>query len=140
AKGLIENVGEELDYALVTLVFQSGVIAHLEGTWAHQTFSTGFEIAGRSGIIEYDSLREYAVLLFSRDENDRSGGVQLPESPLKQSPYYTELEHFIDCLITGETPIVTAYDAYKAVELANAALESLKTRKPVMLNEGSEVV
>ncbi|GAE08531.1 NADH-dependent dyhydrogenase [Paenibacillus sp. JCM 10914] len=36
AKGLHGHHQGHLDYALVTLRFRSGVIAHVEGTWAHE--------------------------------------------------------------------------------------------------------
>jgi UDP-N-acetylglucosamine 3-dehydrogenase len=134
AKGLAERNIKHLDYALVTVVFKSGVIAHVEGTWAHQTFSSQFEFAGKSGILEYDSLKEEPVLLSIRNSNEEKGGVAVPQSPLKKSPYYIELEHFLHCLKTNETPIVTAEDAYKAMEVSVAALQSLKTGLPVYLD------
>ncbi|MEH7246796.1 Gfo/Idh/MocA family oxidoreductase [Neobacillus niacini] len=135
AKGLAERNIEHLDYALVTVVFKSGVIAHVEGTWAHQTFSSQFEFAGKRGILEYDSLKEEPVLLSIRNSNEEKGGVAVPQSPLKKSPYYIELEHFLHCLKTNKTPIVTAEDAYKAMGISVAALQSLKTGLPVSLDK-----
>ncbi|OCA86119.1 dehydrogenase [Bacillus sp. FJAT-27225] len=135
AKGLAEKKLEHLDYALVTLVFKSGVIAHVEGSWAHQTFSTQFEFAGKKGILEYDSLKEEPVLLSIRESTEAKNGVAVPQSPLKKSPYLIELEHFLHCLKTNETPLVTAEDAYKAMEISAAALQSLKSRLPVTLSE-----
>jgi len=139
AKGLLGSGIQNLDYALVTLTFKSGVIAHVEGTWAHHTFSTQFEFAARTGIIEYDSSKEEPVLLSLRETEEAKVGVAVPQSPLRKSPYFTELEHFIHCLETGEQPIVTAEDACKAVEISNMALKSLQTGKPVILSEGGEL-
>lgn len=133
AKGL-----PKLDYAIVTLVFKSGVIAHVEGSWVHQTFSTQFEFAGKSGIIEYDSLKDEPVFLSIKQSNGIESGVQVPQSPLKTSPYFIELQHFLKCLKTNETPIVTAEDAYKAMEISVAALQSLKTGLPVTLDQKGE--
>jgi len=42
------------------------------------------------------------------------------------------LQHFISCIATDEEPIVTPEDAYKAVEIASAALKSIETGKPVL--------
>ncbi|MEH7115389.1 Gfo/Idh/MocA family oxidoreductase [Neobacillus niacini] len=134
AKGLAGREAGKLDYALVTLRFKSGVIAHVEGTWAHNTFSTQFEFAGKNGIIEYDSLKEEPVLVDIKSNNGELGGVAVPHSPLKKSPYFVELEHFLNCLQDGLTPIVTAEDAYKAMEISYAALQSLKTGLPVTLD------
>lgn len=134
AKGLANRNIENLDYALVTLVFKSGVIAHVEGTWAHESFSSQFELAGKSGIIEYDSLKEEPVVLSVRQSITAQKGVSVPQSPLKKSPYQAELEHFLHCLKTNETPIVTAGDAYKAMEISVAALQSLGSGIPVTLD------
>lgn len=133
AKGL-----PNLHYAIVTLAFKSGVIAHVEGSWVHQTFSTQFEFAGRSGIIEYDSSKEDPVFLSLKQSNGATSGVQVPQSPLRKSPYYTELRHFLTCLKTNETPIVTAEDAYKAMEISVAALQSFKTGLPVTIGQKGE--
>ncbi|MEH7380162.1 Gfo/Idh/MocA family oxidoreductase [Bacillus sp. JJ1533] len=137
-KGLSEKGLEHLDYAIVTLVFKSGVIAHVEGTWDHQTFSSQFEFAGKSGIIDYDSLKEEPVFLSIRQSNEEQNGVEVPQSPLKKSPYHIELEHFLTCLQKNETPIVTAEDAYKAMEISVAALQSLKTGLPVSIGQKGE--
>lgn len=136
AKGLANRSIEHLDYALVTLVFTSGVIAHVEGTWAHPTFSSQYEFSGKNGIIEYDSLKEEPVLLSISQSSVAERGVAVPQSPLKKSPYQTELDHFLQCLKTNETAIVTAEDAYKAMEISVAALQSLKTGLPVLLKKG----
>ncbi|WP_078378789.1 Gfo/Idh/MocA family protein [Sutcliffiella halmapala] len=134
AKSSKGRVTEKTEYALVTLRFKSGVIAHVEGTWAHQSFATKFEFAGKEGIIEYDSAK-ISPVVSSRKQSGGAGGVAVPESPLKESPYLTELKHFIYCIQTDEKPIVSAEDAYKAMEISMAALESIETGKPVVLND-----
>jgi UDP-N-acetylglucosamine 3-dehydrogenase len=130
----------KLDYALVTLRFKSGVIAHLEGTWAHQNFSTKFEIAGKEGIIQYDSSKTAPLVKGINQSDTGSAGVAVPDSPLKENPYVTELKHFISCIKNKEEPIVTPLDAYKAMEIALAAIESIKQGKVVELrNQEMEV-
>ncbi|MGI6624786.1 MAG: Gfo/Idh/MocA family protein [Limnochordia bacterium] len=45
-----------MDHALVTLRFENGIIAHLEGSWAQPEgtpFATSFEIAGTKGLYQY---------------------------------------------------------------------------------------
>ncbi|PPA70520.1 Gfo/Idh/MocA family protein [Jeotgalibacillus proteolyticus] len=129
---------EMIDYALVTLRFQSGVIAHLEGTWAHQNFSYGIEIAGRDGIIEYDSKKISPLSYQPRNKKSGAGGVKVPESPLASSPYREELKHFIECIISGKEPLVTVLDAYRAMEIAMAAIISTENGLPVTLGGHSE--
>jgi predicted dehydrogenase len=134
AKSSKGRVYSKTEYALVTLRFENGVMAHVEGTWAHQTFTYKFEIAGKDGIIDFDSSKIGPVVA-SRNQNGQGGGVAVPESPLKDNPYYLELKHFVDCIKTDREPIVTAEDAYKAMEIALAALQSIETGKPVAVND-----
>jgi UDP-N-acetylglucosamine 3-dehydrogenase len=122
-----------LDYALVTLRFESGVIAHLEGTWAHEGFASKFEFSGTKGIIDYDSTKAVPITAVARTKREGTQGVAVPESPLKENPYFLELKHFLTCIETGESPLVTSEDAYKAMEVAFAAIESVKSGKPVIL-------
>ncbi|MED3793688.1 Gfo/Idh/MocA family oxidoreductase [Niallia alba] len=130
----------KIDYALVTLRFESGVIAHLEGTWAHQNFATKFEMAGKEGIIQYDSSKVAPLVKAINQSTVGSVGVAVPDSPLKENPYVTELKHFISCIKNNEEPIVTPLDAYKAMEIALASIESIKLGKVVELrNQEMEV-
>jgi predicted dehydrogenase len=136
AKGLAASKLPAFDYALVTLRFKSGAIAHVEGTWADPGgFKVTFEVAGDMGLLEFnfnqptgDPLR---VALAQADE--KRAAVAIPESPTNANPYQLELEHFLDCLERGVTPSITPKDGLEAVRIATAALESIKTGKPVTI-------
>jgi UDP-N-acetylglucosamine 3-dehydrogenase len=123
----------KIEYALITLRFKSGVIAHLEGTWAHEGFSSGIEISGDKGIVEYNSSKITPLKFVSREKTAGSRGVEVPESPLNNNPYFLELEHFIKCIGTGEQPVVTAKDGLKAIEIATAAQRSSELGRPISL-------
>lgn len=133
AKTLQGRTAQRLDYALVTLRFASGAIAHVEGTWAHSGFRYGFEVAGNGGLIEFDSDKIKPVVVSQRAAQAGVTGVAVPESPLRESPYTAEIRHFARCIKHGEAPLVTAYDAYKALEISLAALESARTGRPVTI-------
>lgn len=134
AKALCAKSNDRLDYSLTTLRFASGAIAHVEGTWAHQGFRYAFEIAGSQGLLEFDSAKIQPVVVQQRAaEAGGFAGVAVPESPLRESPYTTEIRHFTACIKGEATPIVTAYDAYKAAEIGLAALESARTGSPVAI-------
>lgn len=135
AKSLSTRTTERLDYALVTLRFASGAIAHVEGTWSHSGFRYGYEVTGSKGLLEFDSAKIQPVVVQRRAAEAGVTGVAVPESPLRESPYTTEIRHFGRCIKHGETPIVTAYDAYKAVEISLAALESARTGRPVNISK-----
>ncbi len=100
-----------MDYGLVTVRFQSGAIGHIEGSWADLgRFRTSFDVAGSGGLLKYDSTQM---------------DTQVPSSPAAVSPYLLEDQHFVDCILSGEQPMVSGADALAAVELALAALQSI---------------
>ncbi|AJY75562.1 Gfo/Idh/MocA family protein [Paenibacillus beijingensis] len=131
AKSTPPSSSVEGGYALTTLTFRSGVIAHVEGSWSHQKFTTSFEFAGTDGIIDYNSAKDNPIVSFTRTKGEPAGGVPVPESPLLETPYYRELAHFMSCITTGAEPIVTAEDAYQALAISLAAIRSAETGEAV---------
>lgn len=137
AKGLGPRMAElKLDYALVTLRFASGAIAHVEGNWAHTIngFTAGVEIAGDNGLISFTNHEE--ATLRTKIADGDSPAVW--ESPTMNDPYFLELQHFVDCVETGKKPSVGLVESMRAVEVALAAIESIRTGKPVDLPLGEE--
>jgi UDP-N-acetylglucosamine 3-dehydrogenase len=116
-----------LDYSLTTIRFESGVIAHVEGSWADLgIFRTDFEIAGSGGLIKHDSTQMATLTMQTRGAQEGLAEVQVPESPAYKSPYLLEDEHFVRCLLEGEQPEITPQDAQASLELALAACESIE--------------
>ena len=134
AKGLIHRKIEHTDYALVTLRFKSGVIAHVDTSWLNPTgFVVQFEIAGDDGLIEFRNQISTPLTIAQIKSTDEKPGVVIPESPTMQDPYLQELQHFIDCIEKGEKPSITPEDGLRAVEIGLAAIESIHIGKPVDL-------
>ncbi len=126
------------DYALATLRFTSGVIAHVEASWAHAGFRTLFEIAGEHGTLRHDS--EAAATM----RRERSGWAEsiatdtpLPPVSLGSSagdrPYAAELRHFIDRIADGQPFLTGGIEGLRALELALATLDSIQSGRPVSL-------
>jgi predicted dehydrogenase len=134
ARGLAHSGRDGQDYALVTIRFRSGAIAHVEGTWMRPAgFETRYEIAGTQGLLDFSS-RDSATLRVSRfAAAGTRPAVEVPESPLAESPYTAQIRHFLHCVRTGEPPKVSLEDARAAVEIALGALESMRTGEPVAL-------
>lgn len=133
----INRKTDRIDYALVTLRFHSGVVANLESFWGYPgPFTTAVEIAGTKGIMAFDSEKT-ASLRIQKQASSTSGGapfVAVPSDPSMYDPYFCQLAHFLDCIHSGSEPSVTAEDACKAVEIAFAAGESIRTGEPVVLD------
>ena len=121
AKGLAGSNLPNSDYALVTLRFKSGAIAHVEGTWADPAgFKVAVEIAGDEGLLEYNfnqpTLPPFSMAFADADKT--RAGVAMPESPTGSDPYEAELTHFLDCLEKGVKPSISPQDGLEAVRIA----------------------
>lgn len=126
----------ETDYALVTLRHESGVVSHVEGTWADPGgFSTTFEIAGDAGLLTHDSRRAAPLLQTRRTPTEKAGGVTLPSSPVaaNDDPYYRQLLSFTQSIRENTPLAVRPEEARDAVAVAVAALESARTSRAVSL-------
>jgi UDP-N-acetylglucosamine 3-dehydrogenase len=143
ARSVAADKGTGPDYALTTLTFESGAVAHVESTWMDPAgFRTAFEIAGSDGLIQFDS-RSGPALRTARLAGDDSGdympgsstGAETPQGEL-DDPYYLELRSFLDAVIGGTPPAVTAEDGVRALAIALAAMQSAKTRQVVVPEGG----
>ena len=130
ARGMLGREYNRLDYVLVTLRFENGAIAHVEGHWGYPgPFNYSIEVAGSSALVTVDS-REPAPLELT---GDTATPGEVPDLASGKSPYAKELEHFIHCIATGEEPIVQSQDACEALRIGLAATESVLTGEPVTL-------
>jgi predicted dehydrogenase len=115
------------DYALTTLSFDSGAVAHVESTWMDPSgFRVTFEVCGSEGMIEFDSRNTPAL------RTHTAGGTRT-ENPLAavDDPYRNQLKDFVAACRREIAPPVTGYDGFMAVSIALAALESAKTGQTV---------
>jgi UDP-N-acetylglucosamine 3-dehydrogenase len=134
ARSLAEAKVPLTDYALVTIRFESGVIAHVEGGWARPSgFVTSVEAAGSKGLLSFANSESAPLVIERKAEEGEAMSTTVPESPTIENPYYRELRHFINCLEKGEQPDLTPDDGIEAVKIAEAALRSISSGQPVVL-------
>ncbi len=94
--GVLGREYNRRDYALVTLRFESGAIAHVEGHWGCPgPFNYSIEVAGSRALLSADSTEPATLELIcaQHEARDLASGT---------SPYETELAHFVRCIATGE--------------------------------------
>lgn len=133
ARGLYNAQVPDADYALVTLRFDSGVIAHVEASWQRPIgFLTSVEIAGTEGLLDYRNENASALTIELKGTDGQPARV-IDDNCEVVSPYQQELQHFIDCIESGKTPDVTGKDGIESVRIAEAALRSITTGQPVTL-------
>ena len=129
-----------VDYGLVILSHRSGALSHVSGAWAYPppTFRTKLEIAGDRGLIEFDSDSSAPIQNLILKSNTEAPDVALPSSPVSESPYTTQIQEFYRALADGETPRVTATDGLRAVQIAEAAIQSAYSGQPVTIQSLAE--
>ncbi len=144
ARGLTFTEHNKSDHCLITLRFKNGAIGHIEGSWGFPPgqFNTALEIAGEGTILEWDS-RDTAPFTVHMDQN-QLGDEKVPgsDNPLfpTDDPYYLELKHVLERLETGEPFLVTPHDGLMALKLSLAAIESVRTGQPVVVDNYTEEV
>jgi UDP-N-acetylglucosamine 3-dehydrogenase len=111
------------DYAQIMLAFEKGKSAFIESNWL-TPYKTRILIAtGSEGIMKLDYITQELTV-----ENAKES-VQ-PRYPT-QEPLKLELQHFANCILKKEKPLITGLDGLKALRIAESALKSSATGKTI---------
>ncbi len=150
ATGSCHVDGAPENMAHITLFFQSSCVAHVSVNWlspikVRQTF-----IGGSRKMIVYDDVEptekikiyDKGITLNGSPEKAhqlrigyRAGDMWAPHLAAKEA-LQTEVQHFVDCLRTGKTPISSAASGLQVVEILEAASRSIKDQgRPVRLGQ-----
>lgn len=125
------------DYGLATIRFKSRAMAQVEITWANPPgtpLKVGYELIGTEGMLTYDNYSSTSLRVMREGEITNNFSM---ESPIAESPYLTEIKHFVQCIKENKEPLITPEDAYRALEIALACIESARTNRPVSV--GGEI-
>ena len=96
-------------------------------------------MAGDGGLIEWESDNTAPIMTALKAEKNAVADVALPLSPLAEDPYTAAIKHFYHALMTNSAFDVTATDALVALQIAEAAIQSAHTGRPVTLSALPEV-
>lgn len=119
-----------VDFALAILTHKNGAISHIAGGWAYlpPAFRTALEIAGDSGLIQFDSQETAPIQDFiAKSGSADSPDVAIPSSPVSESPYTTQIKEFYAALQSGSPARVSPEDGLAAVQIAQAAIYSAES-------------
>jgi len=123
------------DYCLAVLRFQNGVIAHIEGSWAHASWRTAMEIVGEHGIVRHNG-EEAAPIQVERRGPNYQGMVISRSGAAHESPYHAELRHFFACLADGTPFITDGTEGARSLEISLAVLASVRTGRTIHFVDG----
>ena len=125
-----------LEYDLITLEFENGVIAHVTADWSRPEgghFSTKMEIVGTKGIVEYNMDESVPLQVLTATAGEAKEGVAIPESPLepRSNPYAIEIIKFLKSIEDNTKPPIPVREALESLNVVLCVLESVRTNKPV---------
>lgn len=122
--------------AHVVLTHATGAISHLQGTWGARglPFRTSADLAGSAGTLAIDSTRTPSRV-DTPSAHDADG--YLPPPVHAESPYTAQLRDYVAAIAEDRAARVTPEDGVRAVALAEAAMESLRSGLPVELDLAS---
>jgi predicted dehydrogenase len=125
--------GQPIEAAHVLLRHESGAISEVAGTWgpAHLRFSTDFSAFGTGGTVSHSSTDDGALTLDLGA--DAGAGAFLPTVDAAANPYGLEMADFFRSIAEGTSPRVSAYDGFAAVQIAECAIESVRSGQTVEL-------
>jgi predicted dehydrogenase len=117
-------------YAVTTVRYENGAIAHVECSWAHPVtsgFRLAAEIVGTAGRLSwaYDDLMSGVLHV--------RGGEPEWWDALSDRGFTTELRTFFDAVRVGGPSPVPAGEAFEALRTALAAVESARTGRTIDL-------
>jgi myo-inositol 2-dehydrogenase/D-chiro-inositol 1-dehydrogenase len=129
----IKEAGD-IDAAMVTLVAKSGAICQISNS---RRCSYGYdqrvEAFGEQGMLQVGNQHPTTVSFWGEAATGAKDPVLNFFIERYTPAYLAEIDHFVDCVEQGATPLAGYRDGREALALADAALESMRTGKTVAL-------
>jgi UDP-N-acetylglucosamine 3-dehydrogenase len=113
------------DYAQIMLTYEDGKTAFIESNWLTPYKTRALTVTGSDAIMRLDYITQ-ELWIEKAKEN-------LQPRILWQEPLKLELQHFADCISAKAKPLITAADGVKALQIAEAALQSSAKNRAVKL-------
>ena len=125
-----------VDYALAIIRFASGVSPMSRRVGRTVTSARRSRSPGRTGIIRHAARRPPRCVSNRPRRRCRPAGVNVPRSPLAESPYPIELRHFLDRLADGAPFLTDGDEATRSLAAALAVLEAVRTGNVIPFIDG----
>lgn len=119
-----------LDTAVVTIRFDNGAIATAEANFqAVYGYDVRGEVFGSAGMLTMGNVNDSDLLRYLA--NGVQADTQRMDTDLLRDAYVAELNHFANCVRSGEKPLASGEDARAALAIARACIDSFQQGKAV---------
>jgi len=138
----ITNIKTETEsIAVITMTFKRGTIANIILDYVRPQYERRCHIIGEKGDLKWEytpkpqSWKKYnsqanvtvSLNLLNGKKSTKNFVLQTNEM------YIDEAKNFIDSIIHDKKPVVDGWDGLKTLKVGHAALDSVKSNKPVLL-------
>jgi len=113
------------DYAHIMLTYEGGESAFIESNWLTPYKTRTLTVTGSDAIMRLDYITQDLWI------EQQKESVQ-PRIPF-QEPLKCELQHFAECVLEKKKPLITGEDGIKALEIAQAAVQSSAKNKAIQM-------
>jgi UDP-N-acetylglucosamine 3-dehydrogenase len=113
------------DYAQIMLTYRDGKSAFIESNWLTPYRTRTLTVTGSDAIMRLDYVTQELWI-------EEPKGTLQPRHPW-QEPLKLELQHFADCILAKKKPVITGADGLKALQIAEAALQSSAKNRAIKL-------
>jgi UDP-N-acetylglucosamine 3-dehydrogenase len=139
AAGGIRSTAQHEDHADIVMMLANGATGLIEVNWLTPIKIRKLSLTCSSRYVEVDYMNQSVdISSATAMDVDTSDLSQIPQEHdhrhitlKKQEPLKNELLDFLEAIEKRKKPLVTGEDGVEAVRIAQAALESIKTRKVV---------
>lgn len=131
------QIGEagDIDTAIVTLKYENGAIGAIDNCrQAVYGYDQRIEVLGTKGAVVVGNKTPTELMTYTKEAVCGDVLLDFFMERYKES-YLAEMTEFVECVKNDTEPSVGGIDGLISVQMAYAALESYKTRKPVMVSE-----
>lgn len=127
------------DVVFAVLEYEGGIAAHIHTSWLDPNKIRRTTVVGEKKMVVYDDVSANRITIYDKgaawvDSTSHygihrlqtyTGDIHIPKLPA-QEPLRAEIEHFLDCVRTGQKPLSDGVDGLNVVKVLEAASESLK--------------
>lgn len=120
-----------LAQGMAILRHANGVLTLITGTWGFPgEFTCAVDLSGTGGLLRYHSDRARPIVTRTVAQTREPDSVPLADLSGAVDPYVAQLSHFVDVIVRGEQPRVTAEQSLDALRCSLAAVRSAQTGRP----------
>ncbi|RDZ10006.1 dehydrogenase [Priestia megaterium] len=128
-----------LDTAVVNIRFDNGAIATAEANFqAVYGYDVRGEVFGSAGMVTAGGIQQTNMIRYTAEGISRD--TYRRDTELLHDAYVAELTSFVECVRNESTPYVTGNDARRALSIALACIQSVKTNAPVKIKRSVQLI